>query len=526
MLKTFVYGNFRGGIQDRNVIRLPSTYLRDLVNFRVERGSLITRKGTARRNADVLESGAAIQGLHEYWDESQDNHLLVAVNGKIYRDDLDGDGPDNDITGSLSLETSQDARWAWVNYDGACYGTDGVTNFYIASSSAAAVAMTTLGRDVPSQSKAMAVLAEQLWLANFTDMDGTVRSYGTIHSDPLVDGTMAFLGSSGARNDFNRRWPVYKLQEHAVGNTDVLMIYKKKAIWWAQFAPSQSAAVTNFAYNRLPGNVGLSGPYGVVSTPEGLMHIDKPGIYWLPANDLTKPRYIGKPVETFWGSVEASRLYYVAAGEVPEQNGVIFCVPYGADQSDNNRAIYINYESWAEEGLEADDLHPAMSIYKGVSDGYYAFNCLCRIQDTDGRERLVGGGYDGYVYTIEEGTQDVDQNYICSATLPFIGDPSMQWAWQDAIIDGDLNSEKVLSITQRNYDVDVPYEQIVTGGAKGFVLDESVLDLDVLGGDALGSMRADLVGESRYMELEIKVLSGVEFAIHSVVVRAEADDTY
>jgi len=484
---------------------------------------MVTRGGTQKRHTTALESGAPIQAIQEFWSNTDSNSILVACNGKLFRDDIDGDGPDNNLTGSLTLSTSADARFTFVPYDGKMYGSDGVNvPFYLASPTTAAVPITDLNPDAPGRASAMEVFKEQLFLGNFTDFDktNTERPYGTIHSQPLRDNKLSFLAEEGARNDFNRAYPIRRLIRHG---DDVLLIMQRNGMYWAQFSVSAGlgSSRTNFTYDELDSRTGLIAEYGATVTPLGTFIVYKDGVYIIASGmPPARPKYAGKPIETFWSGLNRTRKRFICAGEDIENNGVLMCVAHGASAT-NDKAIFLNYESWSAEGLEINDEHPAYSIYEGNAVQPFAFNCLGTIEDSDGKDRLIGGGYDGFLYTLEEGTDDDGQGYEASFTLPYLGHHSKQLSWHQMIIDADLEDVKNLTVTQRNYDRPIESSQVLQSGTAGTVLDEFELDIDFLSSDALGPIRGDMYGESRWTEISVNISSGLPLNVHGILVQYE-----
>jgi len=275
--------------------------------------------------------------------------------------------------------------------------------------------------------------------------------------------------------------------------------------------------------------VGLASERGYANCQEGTFHIDRDGFYWMPPGPPRKPVYVGTPVEDFWDQVNKSKLNLVCATEMPELNGVIFSVPFGAGQATNNRLIYLNYTSWSRFSDESDSQHPAFAIWGGYTTDVYTFNALETIVDTNDRFRVLGGGYDGRVYLLGETETDeyAGQQYNIRARFrtPIIGDPTRELHWDNLILDADLDDVKVLSITQRNYDRPTAVVNDVTSGTSGSVLDEFLLDTDSLLDDSSGPIRLDLYGQSRYTELTFEVLDGVPFAAHKLTIHYEPGET-
>lgn len=530
-LTPFHRSNLGAGMLDRgDTIEIPDIYMAGLWNFYPDQTSFYTRNGYANRYDGIAVPWSAndpVQFIHFWEDNSQTKRIILAIGGKLYRDDMDGEPP-TDITGGLTLSSSQDARYSMFTWDGKVYGTDGINPlFYIASGSANAVRLNTLKSDVPQRAGAGATHRNHIWWGDYTDIapqKNAVRPYGTIHSE-IGDPTF-YNAEGGARNDFNRGQKVSRLVEY----NNSLYILQNRSIHTARFSPSlgYAQAQTNFFYDQLESDVGLSGAYAIVTTPRGLFFLGERGIYWSPPSvEPQKVKYVGKPVEEFWRNINKARLPYAVGGEIREKNLCIFAVPYGSGRQTNNACIVFNYDSWFQFSNEQDAFHPAFCIWDGEGGGNaMLFNAMGKIIDTDGRHRLLAGSYSGKVWELDEGEQDDGKDFRPRFEFPLIGNPHRETHWHSFILDCDLPKTHLLSAAQTNYDRPLTYYKNITAGSAGAKLDEFVLDVDVLGGDTLGPIRGDLFGESRYTRLRFELLSGAPMAVHALTIFGEPGEAW
>lgn len=527
-LPAIVLQNWTAGYVDAGSgLGTPQNGLQLLENCYVNRKSIYSRKGAEQLLSNAVWGENPIQELHLYEDNDLNRYLIIAVNGGLYRYDFDAGTP-TAITGSLTLSTSAEAVFQFVNYNGKCYGTDGVNPpFVIEDATSNAVLLSASSDSAPTRASAVAIFKEQMFWGNYTDVfDSVSKKYGVIHSD-IGDPTL-YDASQGARNNLNRNRHVRALADH---DDDVLLIYQNKGIWSVRFAPANALgqARTNFAYDRVSYRVGLASERGYSNSQEGTFHVDVDGFYWMPPGPPQKPVYVGTPVEDFWDQVNKAKLNIVTATEMPELNGVVFSVPFGTDQATNNRLVYLNYTSWSQFSAEQDSRHPAFAIWGGYTTDVFSFNALETVIDTDSRYRVLAGDYKGFVYTLGETELDTfnanQYNIRARFRTPIVGDPGRELHWDNLILDADLDDVKVLSVTQRNYDRPTAAVNQVTSGTSGAVLDEFVLDTDSLLDDSSGPIRLDMYGQSRYTELTFEVLEGVPFAAHKLTIHYEPGST-
>lgn len=526
-LMPFHRSNLGSGVLDRgDAIGLPDGYMSTLFNFYPDQSSFYTRSGYQPRYTGFAKpwGDEPIQAIHFWVDNTQTKRIIIAANGNLYRDDMDGNAPTS-ITGTLSFSTDKDARFHFVNWDGKIYGTDGENSLFVIESGSANAVLLGKEKDVPGRASAVGSHRNHIFWGNFTDTDRdrTNRPYGTIHSD--IGKPKNYPAQIGVRNDYNRSQTVVALREC----NNSLYIFQDGSVHVAQFAPSTSLghAVTNFNYDQLHGEVGLAAGKAIATTKRGLFFLGENGVYWVAQNTVPeRPVYVGKPCEEFWSQVNKARLPYAVGGEIREKNLVVFCVPHGSGQATNNKAIVFNYDSWHQFSSEVESAHPAFAIWDGAVGQPFTFNALGKIVDTDGRHRLLGGDLEGNVFVLDEGTNDNGTDFRPRFEFPLIGDPRRETTWQSFILDCNLPQRQLLQATQVNYEYPASHYQTIDAGTVGAALDAFVLDVDVLGGDTLGPIEGVLYGESRYTKLGFELLSGTPMGVHQLTVYGEPGDIW
>jgi len=234
--------NLGAGYLDRgDAVEIPPGYLSSMFNFYPDQNSFYTRKGYTDWYASITKpwGATAIQAFHFWEDNSGNSYVIVITNGQIYRDPLTGAVPTN-ITGSVTLSTSQDTRFDMFTWNGNVYGTDSINPpFYIAPSSNA-VRLSTLNQYVPSRVSTGNAYRNHIWWGNFTDFDAanTNKPWGTIHSE--IGDPGLYNGEDGVRNVYNKSQRIVKLVTY--NNTQYILM--NRSIHIAKFSPYQHQTTT------------------------------------------------------------------------------------------------------------------------------------------------------------------------------------------------------------------------------------------------------------------------------------------
>ena len=507
------YFNLMGGRDDKSdAIEMPPTKFQEIINMFVERDSLIKRGGYSKRNAAALAGGNAFQAIHEFEDNTQSSALIYAVNGNLFRDDLDGSAP-TDITGGLSLAGGQDAQYQFITYDGEVIGTD-QTNplFFIESLTSNAASIPVGGEAMPTKCGALGLYYQYILAGDVTEAEDGVRYPYRVrwHNPPFITDWPhdRFV-------DLNRNQKIVGFRMHG----EYMIIFQERMMWSVQLSSQATSTVlqTEFDFKPLHPQIGALSDKAIVSTEKGLFWLDRKGVYYLPAGRLQDPIYVGKPNETFWSQLNASRLGYVCGAELKEQNGVVFGVPYGSAQTTNNRGIFLNYEEWSRVGRQA---HPAYTIFEGTDDQIFAFNVLARAQ-VSGRDRLIGGGYDGFAYTLQDTTQDDGEGIQAEIRTPFYAPQgrARESVWYQLALDIDLFGSKTVTVEYTLYNDQTPRTVTTSAGNEGALLGNTfILGQSKLSRDDLGRLMLDLDGRSRYIELRFTIgADQLNFALHGIL---------
>lgn len=175
----------------------------------------------------------------------------------------------------------------------------------------------------------------------------------------------------------------------------------------------------------------------------------------------------------------------------------------GSGQTTNNRMLIMDYRFLAQ-----GERYPRWSYWDSR-----AFGSLALVVDTSNRPRLMAGGYDGFVYKLENTTRDDTGTAITQrVTTPFLtyGD---EWHMKTLCAVGlnmrPYNNNEITVGWQR--DGQTAQSTTVTQGGGGFLLDTDVLGTGVLGGAGRFITRfASLEegGEFRYIQYDFREANG------------------
>lgn len=508
-----VLGEFyhlNGGMDDKSdPIEIPEWMFRDLENFIVQRNSIHTRNGYKKEFSAALNSGEEIQRVYQHSKISDQTLLDIYIaGGKIYSGTPGTSFAD--ITNSLSIVNNRDVKPVLITWDGKLLGTDNLNLPFIftdPSSTSNGIVLNT-SQGAPQKAATGVAYKEHIIWFNLTDHAGNVRPFSCVFSEPFDP------ESYGTDNhlDFGRDQAVKAALVHG----DWLLVFQERAtsMMWLE----SGSVDMPFRTVTLDNNVGCPTQDLAVNTEKGTFFIGAPnkGIYWIENGQPREPKYISKPLETFFSGVNWGRIKYGWAQELPEKNLVLFGVPHGTGQVQNNKIVALNYDQWT---LDADeDPHPSYSILKGTANKPLSFNTAAKVVDANNRHRMLVGDYAGFGHKFDEGPTDDGEGITSSLDSSFydFGTKGMEKLFLGLSIDGKMDSEKTLTVVYRTYRSATSVSQSITGGVSGSVFGTAVFGSSVFGGNPFGSIPASIKGRGRFLDYTIRTTES--FELHGVTV--------
>jgi len=490
-----------GGQDDKSdPIEIPPWMFRSLLNFTVQRNSLHTRRGYVKEFQTALNGGATVQRVFQHEVVSNQTFLdTYIVGGSLY-----AGASQLDITNGITIASGADVRPVLATWDGKLIGTDGTNLPFIVSdpSSATSAAVLETIRGIPSKAEMVVPYKEHIIYANITDRDGNVRPYGLLWSNPFDPQN---AGADQAQ-DLNRSQAI----RAAVVHNDHLILFQERSTH-TMFLEARERSMP-FLFQQIEGNVGCPAFDLAINTEKGTFFIGQPnkGIYHIEPGQPGPPRYISKPLETFFAGVNWSRIRYGWVGEIPEKNLVVFGLPHGTNQTNNNKVICLNYDQWTVDA--DDDPHPAYSIWQGTATKPLSFASGYTITDADGRSRLITGGYDGFVYLMDEGALDDSEGISAELQTPFYDlGGGREVILLGLAIDGKLEGgDKTVTINYRTYRSKTSVTGSYTGGVAGSTFGVAVFGASTFGGNIFGTIPAQLKGRGRFFDMTLRTTDDFE----------------
>jgi len=522
------YSEFYGGRDDKeDSIEMSEVTFKELFNFYISRNSLTKRKGYVDRLSETLESGARIKQIHQFQEElnqvDEEFGIFYFLNGKLFYDD---NATRVEKTNAMGITTDADVPISVTEYEGRIVVCDRENDPFVfpynasdltdkdPSGSGVATKISSLVTSTNFVQKAGCVGTSHshLMFGDVVDFDGTYRPYRLVINRPGQLGTWPvdlFV-------DLDRSDRIVKIVDHGKDGT---LIFMTKHIYVATYVGSGGVSRSPFHFDEVIAGVGLIGHNAIVETDKGIIFISTKGTYFIEKGQIF-PRYIGKPIEGFWSDVNKTYRQRIFGVDIPFRNSVMFCVPHGTGQVNNNRGIVINYHEWHQDG---PDLLPAYSIFRGTKDNstLFEFQSGHTIVDPTTRELQVILGNDGVVYDFDGVVYDgVDTMGInCYLRSPYyrpLSKTKMK-TWYRLQLDISFDLSGTYTLTFRPFNTTSVIRDSLSDTKAGAPLGAFVLGTHRLGADSLGFIHGDIGGCSRYGEVELDVdESTQQLSIHNI----------
>ena len=410
-------------------------------NVRVGIGGEVSKRGgSAKYNSTAISGTPTITGLVEHRFSASSSKGYVVAGTKIYEDNLSASFTDR--TSSMTITAGDDNTFAFANFRGDLYATNGVASDTLLRITAAG--NNAAAADVDSRfttAKAIEVFDNRLWWGNLSS--GVDRVWRSDLADATVYGANAF----------------FQVGEDVTGLIKIgnaLSIHTTESIHLA--IPTGNAALPYKLVQRA--NAGAIGERAIVNvqipgTGEVVVYVREDGIYQFNGDSAQKISW-KLDGERYWDALNKSRLHKSFVVKYPKRNELWFWLPNGASQTTMNQAMIYDY---------------VRQLWYGPFTGVTR-NCGALLND----EPHFGGHSSGRVFTHEDSTlvddsgsatSGIDAFMETASPAPMGTDVMMRWLF-----------------LRTSFDVLGNYDLLVTYTAPGIVGESASISM-VGGFDAI-----------------------------------------
>ena len=386
----FVIDDFSGGRQS-NVAetQIPKNAALDLDNVVVLPGGKGIRPihGNSAFNSTTV--GGAWQGLTYFLQADQTEYLVGVAGGKIYKSDS-LDGTFDDVTGSLSLSSSEEQLWTLFTFGDDVIGFGGAPHapfVWTGTGNASA-----LGGSPPSASFGF-THNNRVFAGSTTDNPSTLY-WSILGNSGDWTGSGSGAGVVGSLNDNQ------KLVGGIPLNVDTVLLFKQNSVYQMQ---ARNIVSNAFPIFLLHNNVGAAGPQCIVNVNDEVFFLTPKKKMVSTAGTEGSLKEYPDVIDDVWEDVNEDALKYAVGVhyEGDDHNWLIWLVPKGQDVTRKNYAIIwdLNNKCW-------------LTCSKGIRGNV----ATVTLEGT-----LYTGGYDGKVY---------EQDKAGTKTLANESSAAVSWLWR------------------------------------------------------------------------------------------------
>ena len=416
---------------------LGPSELFSMENMRVGIGGEVSKRGgIALYNSSAISSNPTVTGVVEHRFSASSSKGYVIAGTKIFEDNLSASFTDR--TSTMTISAGDDNTFAFANFRGDLYATNGVASDTLLRVTAAG--NNAQAADVDSRfttAKAIEVFDNRLWWGNLSS--GVDRVWRSDLADATVYGANAF---------FQVGEDVTALKK--IGNA--LSIHTKDSIHLA--IPTGNAALPYRLVQRA--NAGAVGERAIANVQipgsgEVVIYVRDDGVYQFNGDSAQKISW-KLDGQRYWDDLNKTRLHKAFVVKYPKKNELWIWVPNGASQTPMNQAIVYDY---------------VRQIWYGPFTGVTR-NCGALVN----REPHFGGHSSGRVFTHESSTLSDLSGTATSGIDAFMETASSTPAGTDVML-------RWLYL-RTSFDVLGNYDVLVTYTGPGIVGESSTLSM--LGG--------------------------------------------
>lgn len=484
------------GAPDGNAMRLP--WLNDAINCVYEfDGGPRKAPGTNKLNSSVIEASKTVMGIYDYWrlgtSTTPAQRRLVHVNDKIYHDG----GTGNFASLVSGLEVGAVPHYSTFNdlaIIASNSSTDVPTSWDQSTFQNLAGGPPRFSFSVKHQGKQW---ASGNWLVPYrlyysvtgNPEDWTSTGSGSIDIDP-GDGDR-IVGIASHKNDLWVFKGPNKLSIHRITGTTPSTFAR------TTFIEGLSAANQQCIF-RFGDDLGFVSPRGTVHS---LTATNAYGDY--------NQSYMNYPIMSWCrDNMNQSRSTYWKAVSDPLRGLTLITFPLSG-YTNNNRCLMLDWRFMAQ-----GEPYPRWALWD-----FGAFASLGYVIDTNNRPRIFAGGYDGYVYRLDQSTRTHNStsiNYTVRTPYLTYGSEYRTKCISDAAVGHYPRSSSTVTF---GWTCDSNTEQTTTfSQSGGTVLGTFLLGTDVLGGSRFTQrFIQELNGEFRSIQYRINEnADNSDFEMHNI----------
>jgi len=466
---------------------VPEDGLASMTNIRLGMaGQCDKRPGCASyASLATLGESTSLTGVFQFDKSTGTSYVVVVAGTEIY---YKGISSWTEITGSTTITAADDTTFEFANANDTlvlCNGVDDAALKWTGTGNAAAL-------DVDSRftkPKHVAWWDNRLWMGSVSGSKD--RIWYSAVGDPE---TWAATNYKAVGAPVTGLMPFH----------DLLAVHTETGIW--TITPTGNSEIP-YEVHQVSSRGALAGRAIVTLPGRRQLFVLRDGIYRWDADDDRLEKVSYALDDGYWDSLNAARLPYAFAVYVMGANEVFFALPYGGSQTKmNHLMVYQEYEQDDQEKYR---------WYGPWSGGTaYERNCGALIAG-----KLHLGGFDGILYDMETGTNDVSTavsaSFLTGAPAPDLEASETQYRWLFARTYYDGSGYFPVTVQQRNEDGTGTLEQFTAEGA-GFVLGTSRLGYR-LQGRSMSFADTSLVGYGSNMALKYSnAAAGQSFTIRRV----------
>lgn len=480
---SFPYRQNNGGLNSTSSpTSLQDNESSSLLNIDFDKfGAIKKRGGTSQLNTTAFNSGAAWNGL-VWFEKSNGNKYLIGTCGNKIGEATSLSQtatPFTDRTGALTITAGNNNHTSFAIHLDTVIGTNGVDAPWQATGGSNATALT-----VPTNlttAKYVCVYSNYTFLANVTVS-------GTSHKSRVYWSAIDSISSwdSADFRDVSKNDGQEITGLAVLGET--LVVFKNRSIWLGFFTGDSDIP---FIFRKSRSAVGCTAGQSIQELENGLKFRSADGYYYFDGNNSFKTSdRVTATIRTF---NENRKEEVVSAYNISKNM-------YISSETISGGTTHNRNMTWTFQG----DTINAWSLYDGL-----AANCFARVYSS-GQEKIYFGDYSGYVYLMDDGTDDYPAGvqtainaYYYTKWLDY-GDLIIKKASPIISIYHQYDNCTLNFVYSFNFESGDTYSQSLFLGGGSSLFGTAIFDTDVFAGAGGAVRKRHLTGRGEVIRLGFK----------------------